>query len=142
MDLYTKFNHTCRYVNKKENVYIPCMNCLLMLNTFSSPDSKCSSSSGSSSCSSSCSCKFEQTQKSICEKCVDIDWILKDYQIKRNDYFQELCKTDDHYLIELINEVNIEITILKKILLERKFELYNNNKIEESSAQSAEDKHV
>ena len=133
MDLYTKFNHTCRYVNKKENVYIPCMNCLLMLNTWSPPGS-------SSTCS--CTCKFEQIQKSICEKCADIDWILKDYQIKRNDYFQELCKTDDHYLIELINEVNIEITILKKILLERKFELYNNNKIEESSAQSAEDKHV
>ena len=141
MDLYKKFNHTCSYVNQQENIYIPCMNCLLILNTCSTPDSKCSSSSSSSS-ACSCTCKFEQTQKSICEKCADIDWILKDYQIKRCDYFQELCKTDDHYLIELINKVNIEITILKKILVERKFELYNNNKIEESSTQSAEDKHV
>ena len=111
------------------------MNCVLMLNTFSSQSS-------SRECSSSCSCKFEEIQQSICEKCADIDWILKDQQIKRNDYFQELCKTDDHYLIELINEVNIEITILKKILLERKFELYNNNKIEESSTHSAEDNNV
>jgi len=124
MDLYNKFNHTCNYVTQKEteNVYIPCMDCIL--NTFSTP---------CTNCSSSCSCKFEKIQTSACEKCADIDWVLKDLQIKRNDYFQELCKTDDYYLIESIKEVNIEITILKKILLERKVELYNNNKIEGSS---------
>ena len=131
MNLYTKFSHTCHYVIQQEieNVYIPCMNCIL--NTFSSPDNNYS-----------CSCKFEKIQTSACEKCSDIDWILKDSQIKRNDYFQELCKTDDTYLIELIKEVNIEIIILKKLLLERKVELYNHNKIEGFSAKSTEDKHV
>ena len=133
MDLYTKFNHTCNYANQTEKIFIQCMNCIL--NTYSNQGS-------SYSCSSSCSCEFKQIQTSICEKCSDIDWVLKDLQIQRSDYCRELCKTDDDYLVDMIKNVNIEITILKKILLVRKFELYNNNKIEGSSVQSAEDKHV
>ena len=134
MDLYTKFNHTCNYIKKQENVYIPCINCIL--NTFSSSSSNSDSNSTGDNCSFSCSCKFELMYKPTCEKCTDIDWLLQDLQIKRHDYCLELCKTDDHYLIGLIEAINIEIVVLKKILLERKFELYNHNKIEDSSTQS------